>query len=66
MKKNNVVEVLAGDLRMLLFWSSVGVSQSRGGTYAVRRGANDSISDVMKSYANSIGYKLPYGSEFKK
>lgn len=63
---NEEITILKQDLKMILFWASVGVSQSKGGTYGERRGANDSIGDVLNSCAESINYKLPFGAKFKK
>jgi len=42
------IEVVATDLRALLFWASVGVSQSVDGMYS------EEIEEIIRSYSESL------------
>jgi hypothetical protein len=59
MSENNQVTIVAENLRMLLFWASVGVHLSRGGAY------EEEVPHVLESYAEHIGFKLPYEPKFR-
>ena len=50
-KTTPTVEVVLEDLRALLFWAGVGVSESKGGTY------QKDIEEIIRSYAEYIGFK---------
>ena len=61
--KRPIVEIVTTDLRALLHWACVGVSQSRGGSYQ-----ND-IENIIDQYARDIGFykQLPTSPvKFKK
>ena len=49
-KKTPTVEVAWEDLRALLFWAGVGVSDSKGGSY------QKDIEEIIRSYAEYIGF----------
>lgn len=46
------IEVVASDLRALLFWATIGVSESRSGSYR-------DIINILESYAAHIKFALP-------
>ena len=46
------IEVVASDLRALLFWATIGVSASRSGSYR-------DIINILESYAAHIKFNLP-------
>lgn len=56
----NLTAIIADDLRALLFWASVGVSLSSGGY------REDEIEHMLESYAEHIGFVLPYPPSFAK
>ena len=51
-------EVVVEDLRALLFWASVGVKNSRGGSYA------SEIENIIESYCAYLGIK--HAPKFKR
>ncbi len=54
------------DLRALLHWATVGVAGHRGGSYANEIEAREGDPGIIQSYANDIGFKLPFRPVFKK
>jgi hypothetical protein len=52
-KRNDsgITEVTTHDLRALLFWSSIGMRHSVGGSYL-------DIDNILESYAEHIGFKF--------
>lgn len=57
-KWQTVPDIYVHNLRMLLFWATVGVNKSRGGEF------QDEIEEIIRSHAEAIGYKLPNGPRF--
>jgi hypothetical protein len=55
-----LTEVVTTDLRALLFWANVGVAKSTAtaGSYGAE------INDIIESYAEYLGFKLPYALGF--
>lgn len=48
------VAVLKHDLRALLFWAHVGITNSKSGSYQDAAGEHG----IVHSYAESIGFKM--------
>ena len=46
------VEVVASDLRALLFWANVGVGKSASGSYGSH------IEEIIRSYASFLSFKI--------
>lgn len=57
-KDERNVEVVRQDLRALLFWATIGVSQSSAGSYG------GMIENIIRCYADFLEYKLPYSPTF--
>ena len=53
-----LITIIDDDLRMLLFWASVGVHLSKGGY------CEDEIEHVLESYAEHLNFTLPYPPNF--
>jgi len=53
----NITEIVTSDLRALLFWASIGIAKSQGGSY-------QEICNILAQYSEDIGFKLPYKPEF--
>lgn len=58
------VPVLICDLRALLFWASVGVYESCGGSYQDVIETEGDMG-ILNSYAEQIKFKLPYPPHFR-
>lgn len=58
-EQDNSTTIVSENLRMLLFWASVGIHLSRGGAYA------DEVPHVLEGYAEHLRFKLPYEPRFK-
>lgn len=50
--------VVTDDLRMLLFWASVGVHLSHGGYF------ERDIPHILESYSEHVEFQLPYEPKF--
>ena len=60
MKPNDdLIDVVTSDLRAILFWATIGVTESRGGS------REEEICDIIESYAEFIGFRLPKKPRFK-
>lgn len=61
-KNKEQVEISSKDLKALLFWATVGVSKSHGGSY------EDEVENIIQSYADYLGFKyqLPNPPKFMK
>jgi len=62
-EKNQIkdpTEIVIYDLKALLFWATVGVSLNYGGSY------ERDVKTIIKSYADSLKFKLPCKVEFRK
>jgi hypothetical protein len=57
-------EIEIAELRALLFWAAVGVSQSRGGSYQ-SVASNDDYGGTIERLAEEIRFRLPYKPRFK-
>ena len=53
-----LITIIDDDLRMLLFWASVGVHLSKGGY------CEDEIEHALESYAEHLSFTLPYPPKF--
>lgn len=60
MKKSGNTEIVTSDLRALLHWASVGVHQSKGGSY------QHEIETIINSYAKHLKFQLPYQPKFQE
>lgn len=52
-RREEITEVVTGDLRALLFWANVGVAKSTSGSYR-------EIDNIIESYAKHLNFPLPY------
>ena len=59
MAKKEITEIIVSDLRALLFWATIGISKTKGGAY------QDTIEDIIESYAKHFEYQLPRPPKFK-
>ena len=57
-KKDGLVDVVDSDLRALLFWACIGMSQSRGGAYG------NELEHIINNYADHLKFQLPYEPKF--
>ena len=62
----DTVPVTRHDLRGLLFWAAIGVSQSEGGSYANDIEEMEGDPGIIKSYADHIKFILPAVPKFKE
>lgn len=66
MKRNEIcpLHLTYYELRALLFWATVGVRKSEGGSY-YEAAENEGDEGVINSIANGIKFKLPAAPRFK-
>ena len=54
------------DLRVLLFWASIGVSKTVGGSYQEAADGADGSNGTIRMLATEIEYQLPVVPMFKR
>ena len=62
----DTVPVTRHDLRALLHWATVGVSQSNGGSYENDVEEREGDQGIIRSYADHIKFILPAVPKFKE